>query len=148
MTGGSPGLRAGSALAALAALSGAVAVATGAFGAHALSESLTPARLETWRTASTYALGHAPAALVASALAAYAGSRPALWAARLFLAGTALFSGSLWALVLADAPWLGIVAPFGGASFIAGWLALAWALRRVGTDPSGHATRPPPRTGS
>ena len=114
-------------LAALAAASGAVAVATGAFGAHALADAVSPARLETWRTASTYALGHAAPALVACLLTAAGASRLALWAARLFLTGTAVFSGSLWTLVLLDLPVLGAVAPIGGASFIAGWLALARA---------------------
>lgn len=117
---------------ALAAVSGALAVAAGAFGAHALEGTVGSDRLETWRTASTYALGHAAPMLIASALAAWSGSRMALWAAGLFLVGTLLFSGSLYALVLLDLPELGAVAPLGGVSFIAGWLALAgvgWRTR-------------------
>jgi len=103
----------------------------GAFGAHALEDMVTPARLETWRTAATYALGHAAPALVASALAAWTGARLAHVAATLFLVGTVLFSGSLYALVLLDLPVLGAVAPLGGASFIAGWLALGWSGWRL-----------------
>ena len=131
MTGPPTATRSARVLFGLAALSGAVAVATGAFGAHALGDAVTPDRLATWRTASAYALGHAPAALGASALGAHAASGPALWAARLFLVGTALFSGSLWALVLLDASWLGAVAPLGGVALIAAWVLLAragWAL--------------------
>ena len=107
----------------VAALSGAVAVAAGAFGAHALRDAVTPERLDVWRTAATYGLVHA----VAAALAAVVGreSRWARRAAALFLAGTVLFSGSLYALVLLDASWLGAVTPLGGVAFIAGWLALA-----------------------
>ena len=115
----------------LAAGSGALAVALGAFGAHALEGTVTPARLETWQTAAAYALGHAAPALIASAMAGWTNSRSALWAARLFLVGTVLFSGSLYALVLLDLPILGAVAPLGGASFIAGWLALGWSGWRL-----------------
>ena len=110
---------------AAAAVGGAVAVAAGAFGAHALRDAVTPERLATWQTAASYGLAHA----VAAALAA---SRPTRWAQRaaaLFLAGTLLFSGSLYALVLLDAPWLGAVTPLGGVAFIAGWLSLAASAR-------------------
>ncbi len=107
-----------------AGISGALAVALGAFGAHALAEAVTPERLGTWRTASQYHLAHA-VALVAVALAARGG-----WNVRasgaLFLAGTVLFCGSLYALVLLDLGALGAVAPLGGLAFISGWLWLAW----------------------
>ena len=110
-------------LLAAAAVSGAVAVAVGAFGAHALREAVTPDRLGTWQTGASYHLAHA----VVGALAAVVGreSRWARRAASLFLAGTLLFSGSLYALVLLDAAWLGAVTPLGGVAFIAGWIALA-----------------------
>ena len=121
---------------ALAAVSGAIAVAMGAFGAHALEGAVAPARLETWRTGAAYALGHAAPALIASALAAWTGARSAHAAAILFLLGSALFSGSLYALVLLDLPVLGAVAPLGGAAFIAGWGTLAWTGWRLrGTRP-------------
>lgn len=131
MTG--PPARGAWTLFALASVSGALAVATGAFGAHALEGAVTPDRLETWRTGAAYALGHAPAALIASALAAWSGQRAARIAAILFLVGTVLFSGSLYALVLLDLPVMGAVAPLGGASFIAGWLCLGWSGWRVRT---------------
>ncbi|GAB5535584.1 MAG: DUF423 domain-containing protein [Rubricoccaceae bacterium] len=116
---------------ALAAVSGALAVAMGAFGAHALEDMVSPARLETWRTGAAYALGHATPALLASAMAAWSGQRAAYAAAILFLMGTVLFSGGLYALVLLDLPVLGAVAPLGGVSFIAGWIALAWSGWRL-----------------
>lgn len=117
-------------LAAVAAAAGAVAVALGAFGAHGLEDAVSPDRLATWRTGATYHLAHAVAAALAGALAALRRSGPAAWAARLFLAGVVLFSGSLYALVLLDLPVLGAVAPLGGVAFIAGWAALAVAAWR------------------
>ena len=114
-------------LVAVAAVVGGVAVAAGAFGAHALDGVVPAGRLDTWRTAATYAQVHALAAVLAALVADRAGARAALWAGRLFVAGIALFSGSLWALVLLDLPVLGAVAPLGGAALLAGWGALAWA---------------------
>ena len=120
-------------LLALGALSGALAVAAGAFGAHALADAVTAARLETWRTAALYHAVHALATVLAGVLALHVRQRAVGVAGGLFLAGTALFSGSLYALVLADLPLLGAVTPLGGAAFIAGWLALAWGAWRERT---------------
>jgi uncharacterized membrane protein YgdD (TMEM256/DUF423 family) len=89
---------------------GALAVATGAFGAHALGDD---PRVDTWETAAHYHLIHALAMWVAPRLAA-----------RIFAAGILLFAGSLYALVLLDAPRLGMITPLGGLAFIAGWLAM------------------------
>jgi uncharacterized membrane protein YgdD (TMEM256/DUF423 family) len=119
-------------LAAVAAGLGGLAVALGAFGAHGLEDAVTPDRLDTWRTGAQYHLAHALAAVVAFGLAAVRSAGAARWAGRLFLAGVALFSGSLYALVLLDLPVLGAVAPFGGLSFMAGWAALAAAIWRLG----------------
>ena len=122
-------------LAAVAAGLGALAVALGAFGAHALAEAVSPDRLGTWRTAAQYHLAHALAGVGAGALGALRGSPAALWAGRLFLAGVVLFSGSLYALVLTDVGALGAVAPLGGTAFIVGWGALAVALWRAADGP-------------
>ena len=119
-------------LAAVAAGLGGLAVALGAVGAHGLEDAVTPDRLDTWRTGAQYHLAHALAAVVAFGLAAVRSAGAARWAGRLFLAGVALFSGSLYALVLLDLPVLGAVAPLGGLSFVAGWAALAAALWRLG----------------
>ncbi len=110
-----------------AAVSGGVAVAAGAFGAHALRALVTPERLETWRTGASYHQLHAVLGVVAALW-----GRESLWARRaavLFLVGTVLFAGSLYALVLLDVAWLGAVTPLGGVAFIAGWLALAASAR-------------------
>ncbi len=111
------------------ALSAGVAVAAGAFGAHALGGAVSPDRLATFETAARYQLTHALALLVVGVLAERQASRWLRWAGWGFLAGTVLFSGSLYALVLADAPWLGAVTPLGGVAFIAGWGLLALGAR-------------------
>ena len=103
------------ALTILAALSGAVAVAAGAFGAHGASGMAA----ELLRTGSHYQLIHALAAL---ALLQRPLGRFAGWC---FVAGGALFAGSLYALALGAPHIVGIVTPFGGMGMIVGWLALA-----------------------
>ena len=123
-------MRAGWRTAAVAAGLGALAVAVGAFGAHGLEGAVSPERLETWRTGASYHLAHALAGVAAGLVAGLRQSGAALWAARLFLTGAAVFAGSLYALVLLDLPVLGAVAPVGGALMIAGWAALAVALWR------------------
>ena len=100
-------------------------VALGAFGAHALGDSVSPERLATWRTGATYHLVHALAIGVASVVQSMGWN--SRLAGTLFLTGTVLFCGSLYALVLLDLPILGAVAPLGGLAFIGGWGALAWA---------------------
>ncbi len=104
----------------VAAILGALAVAAGAFGAHALEGRVTPDRLDTWHTAATYHLLHA-VALLALGLAPV----PRRLTSMLFVFGILIFSGSLYALVLLDMPILGAITPLGGLCFIAGWLSLA-----------------------
>lgn len=113
-------------LLAVGAVSGAIAVATGAFGAHGLVSLVTPERLATFRTGASYHLAHALAVVLAALVAAHVPGRAVRAAGWLFIAGTVLFSGSLYALVLLDLPVLGAVTPLGGVAFIAGWLALAF----------------------
>jgi len=116
-------------------LIGAVSVIAGAFAAHGLDPATEAAEIGWLRTGSLYAALHALAMLATSILAgqarlAPAWGRAALW---LFLLGALLFPGALYALALHRPRWLGAVAPFGGISFILGWLALAGAaLRHVG----------------
>lgn len=124
--------RTGWRLLALGAASGALAVAAGAFGAHALDGAVTPDRLAVWRTAASYGLAHAVALGVVGLWAALRPGLEVRLAGWLFLTGTVLFSGSLYALVLLDLPWLGAVTPLGGLAFIAGWLTLVRAALREG----------------
>lgn len=115
----------------LGALSAAAAVAAGAFGAHGLKASAGPEMLAAWDTAARYQLVHA-VALVALAGLARTWSGPTLrLAGALFVAGTVLFCGSLYLLVLTGVRGFGAITPLGGLAFIAGWLALAWGALRA-----------------
>lgn len=118
-----------------AALSGALSVAVGAFAAHGLdlrSEAGLKAR-EWLQTGSLYAMIHALAMLGTAALGSSGRlSRSLAVAAQgLFLAGSVLFPGALYALAFGAPRWFGAVAPVGGLAFIAGWIVVALsALRR------------------
>ena len=114
----------------LGALLGFLSVAFGAFGAHALRASLDPERLAVFETAVRYQFMHALALLFVGRFANEPGRGGARWAGRLFVAGTVLFSGSLYTLALSGVRWWGAVTPLGGVCFLAGWLALGWAFRR------------------
>ncbi|MDY7116325.1 DUF423 domain-containing protein [Halomonas sp. SSL-5] len=114
-----------------AALSGALMVIAGAFGAHALEGQLAPRLAAAFETGVRYQAWHTLALLAMLAWRAscpVAGQRLAmgLWAA-----GIALFSGSLYAMALTGATGLGMITPIGGVLMIGGWLALAWAVLRA-----------------
>lgn len=113
--------------AAWGAMNGALAVLTGAFGAHGLRERVTPELLAVWNTGAHYHLVHA-VALIAGAwvLARWPGGRAAAgcW---LLLTGMLIFAGSLYVLVLSGVRTWGAVTPVGGTLMIAGWVALAAA---------------------
>lgn len=103
-----------------AALSGALAVGAGAFAAHGASGQAA----EWLKTGGQYQLVHAVAALVAAQM----GLRGAGW---LFVAGGAVFAGTLYLMALGLPKWLGAITPIGGAAMIAGWLWLAWSAART-----------------
>jgi uncharacterized membrane protein YgdD (TMEM256/DUF423 family) len=108
------------------ALTGAAAVLLGAFGAHALRNSLDERALATWHTAVDYQFWHA-LALLATGLMMRSATSPALRIAALaFCTGIVLFCGSLYLLALGAPRGFGAVTPIGGVALIAGWLALAW----------------------
>lgn len=124
----------------LIAVSGALAVALGAFGAHFLKPLLTVESLEVWRTANLYHFLHTVALLVLLALPArFHRHTPLLW-----MAGIVLFSGSLYLLATREAhgwpvAWLGPVTPLGGILFMAGWLSLLFP-----SHPKTHPAPPKP----
>jgi uncharacterized membrane protein YgdD (TMEM256/DUF423 family) len=116
----------------LAGLSGALAVIAGAFGAHGLKDRLEPRLLASFTTAAHYHLIHAAAMAVAALTAREVRAAPrARLAAFLFLAGTVLFSGSLYALALSGIRLFAFVTPVGGLAFIAGWILLALAALKL-----------------
>jgi len=114
-------------LAGIGAISGLLAVAAGAFGAHALRARLGPDLLATFETGARYQMYHALALLAAAWLSTRSPAPQAVWAGWLFVVGTVVFSGSLYALALTGHRWLGAVTPIGGLAFLAGWACLAWA---------------------
>ena len=114
---------------AVGALSGALAVVAGAFGAHALRTRLSPELLQAFETGARYQMVHALAlvGLVPLTRVRHAALGAVPW---LFLVGSVLFSGSLYALSLTGVRLWGAVTPLGGIALIAGWLVLAWGLWR------------------
>ncbi len=107
----------------------ALAVSLGAFGAHQLRDRLDAYSLDVYERAVFYHFIHALGMLLVALLARVGAVSPAAGAraAWLLLAGIVLFSGSLYVLAITGARWLGAVTPFGGVSFIAAWVVLAWS---------------------
>lgn len=117
----------------LAGIFGALGVAAGAFGAHALADKLEPRMLEVFGTAAQYQMYHALAligvAWVWNATSHSTASQVAGWA---FTVGIVLFSGSLYAMAFTGVRALGAITPLGGVGFIVGWIALAVAMSKTG----------------
>ncbi|HTQ01974.1 MAG TPA: DUF423 domain-containing protein [Casimicrobiaceae bacterium] len=108
-----------------------LAVALGAFGAHALKARLPADMTAVWQTAVQYHAWHALALLATGLLLLHREERAGLGlAAWLFVAGIVLFSGSLYAMALTGVRGLGAVTPIGGVAFLAGWTAMVWAIAR------------------
>lgn len=112
----------------IGAISAFIAVAAGAFGAHALREMVSPDRLVVWETAARYQMYHALGLLVVAYLSGQKTGGPARITGWLFVAGTLIFSGSLYTLTLTGITILGAITPLGGLAFLAGWLILAWGV--------------------
>ncbi|MCC5939038.1 MAG: DUF423 domain-containing protein [Lunatimonas sp.] len=112
----------------LAATLGAMSVGIGAFGAHGLADILeSTGRTETFETAVKYQFYHGLAILGCAILShQYPGRSDWKWAARLFLVGIIVFSGSLYVLSLTGVTWLGAITPLGGLAFLMGW---GWMAR-------------------
>ena len=109
------------------AIGALVGVAAGAFGAHALKNRLAPDMLAVFEVGVRYQMYHALALIACAwAITRWPGALVATggW---LFIAGTIVFSGSLYALSLSGVRWLGAITPIGGLALLAGWLCLAAA---------------------
>ncbi len=116
------------------AANAALAVAMGAFGAHGLKAALAPDLLAVYQTGAQYHIFHALGLLLVGVIANHRPGALVTWSGWLIFAGILLFSGSLYVLAVSGDRWLGIITPFGGTAFIAGWVLLALAgLKR----PSG-----------
>ena len=120
-----------------ASIFGALAVALGAFGAHGLKKIVPPETVATFQTGVQYQMYHAIVLLVIGFFASRIDSNLLKWAGNCFIAGIILFSGSLYALTLLKAKnsvglsGIGIVTPFGGLFFIAGWILLLVAFYKA-----------------
>ena len=115
----------------IASALGFVAVAFGAFGAHALRGRLSAEMLTIWKTANEYHFYHVLVLLLVGVIARQ-GRLPGLdVSAGCFIAGTLIFSGSLYLLALTGTRWLGAITPIGGLLLLAGWAWLAWSLWRA-----------------
>lgn len=115
----------------IGALAGGLGVLAGAFGAHALEGTVSPDRLDTFKTAVEYQIYHGLALLFLGFVRLSESGGMFDWAGGLFIAGIVLFSGSLYILVLTDTGWWGAVTPIGGTAFILGWAALLWAVYQL-----------------
>ncbi|MGQ5523462.1 DUF423 domain-containing protein [Chitinimonas sp. PSY-7] len=104
----------------LAALGCGSGVALGAFAAHGLQATLSPAHLTVFQTGVHYQFIHSLALLVLAGYSERLG-RLGQWAANAFVAGVVLFSGSLYLLTLTATPKLGMITPLGGLAFLFGW---------------------------
>jgi uncharacterized membrane protein YgdD (TMEM256/DUF423 family) len=113
----------------LGAVSGFIAVAAGAFGAHSLRDRLTPEYVSVFETGVRYQMYHALALLAVAWVIERGGGTSAQWAGWLFVIGTVLFSGSLYGLALTGIRWMGAITPLGGVAFLAGWVCLALSWR-------------------
>jgi uncharacterized membrane protein YgdD (TMEM256/DUF423 family) len=110
------------------AIFGFIAVAAGAFGAHAMRGKVPPERLASFETAVRYLMYHALALLITAFLESRPGSEGVVaFAGLCFILGAAVFSGSLFALALTGRKRWGAVTPLGGALLLIGWAAIAWA---------------------
>ncbi len=107
------------------------AVAAGAFAAHGLRDRLEPRMLEVFETGARYQMYHALALLAVGILAMRSPSALTTAAGWCFFIGIVLFSGSLYALATTGLTRLGIITPFGGTLFLAGWLLLIIAAARI-----------------
>lgn len=118
-------------IAAIGAVSAMIAVGCGAFGAHGLRDIIPADQIEIFETGARYQMYHALGLFGVAWLAERRRSKTVLWAAASLIAGTVVFSGSLYALALSGVRALGAITPIGGVLFLLGWLLVAWtALRR------------------
>ena len=115
---------------ALGTVSAFLAVTAGAFGAHALKSRLTPDMLAVFEVAVRYQMYHAFALIVCAWAATKWPGMLVNTSGWLFVTGTIVFSGSLYALSLSGVRWLGAITPLGGLAFLAGWICLAAAALR------------------
>ncbi len=115
----------------IGAVSAAISVAAGAFGAHSLRQTIEPSLLDVFETGARYQMYHALALVGVGLVASRWPSSLLASAGWLFVAGTVLFTGSLYAMTFTGIRVLGAITPLGGLCFIGGWICLAVAAARI-----------------
>ena len=113
----------------LGSLFGFFGITLGAFGAHGLKNILSPEMLAVFETAVRYQMYHTFAIIGAAFLVEEFPA--AVYAGRLFGLGILLFSGSLYAISLSGITWFGMITPFGGLCFLAGWIVLLFSAFKI-----------------
>ena len=113
------------------AISGALAVLLGAFGAHILKTLIAPEMLEVYKTGIQYQFYHAFALLVTGLLMKFNPSQTLKWSGYLFIAGIIVFSGFLYLLAISGIKAFGMIVPIGGLMFVAGWICLLVHILRI-----------------
>ena len=111
---------------------GGLAVVAGAFGAHGLKSRIDAEHLGWWQTAVQYQMYHALALLAFAGAAMPGERRGGVWVCRAWIAGIAIFSGTLYAMAVTDQRWIGAITPFGGLALITGWVLAAWSVSMRG----------------
>lgn len=120
----------------LGSLSMLLGVAFGAFGSHGLKAKVTSEMLATWNTGVQYHLVHALGLILVGIICQLLPEAPLVKVAGwLLVAGTVLFSGSLYILVLSGVRAFGMIAPVGGLSFLVGWFLLGLAIMKTAVIP-------------
>jgi len=115
----------------LGATGGLLTVALGAFAAHGLRDLIDPDLLRVFNKGVDYQGLHSLALLITGLLLRESDLRLLHWAALAFLLGILLFSGSLYLLAVSGQRILGMITPFGGVAFLAGWVLLALGAYRL-----------------
>lgn len=115
----------------IASISGFVGVALGAFGAHGLKEVLTAEMLDVFKTGVRYQMYNTFALIAIGMLVEKYSSGALVVSGWLFVVGIILFSGSLYMLALTQAHLLGLITPFGGLCFLAGWISMAIGIAKI-----------------
>lgn len=116
------------------AVSALLAVAAGAFGAHLLRDRVAADLLPVFETGARYQMYHALGLIAVGLVLGRGAATPAVWAGWLFMAGSVIFSGSLYALTLTGARWWGAVTPIGGVCLIVGWGMFAWGILGIRSE--------------
>ncbi|TXL66593.1 DUF423 domain-containing protein [Cerasibacillus terrae] len=111
-------------------VNGFLAVALGAFGAHGLEGKISDKAISIWEKAVNYQMFHTLALLVTGILAAKIEAASLTTAGWAFFIGIVLFSGSLYLYATTGVKMLAMITPFGGVTFLVGWVCLGIAVTK------------------